>query len=107
MGKSGQFRLPSVSTVETNHFSLSHDRTFNHGDDGIEEWTEMNVDIDSPPADIQNKAMVYSPVIERHLRQITSLGDYFLRDVKSGEEITCNYLSFIGDKADWAEEVGM
>jgi hypothetical protein len=32
------------------------------------------------------------------------LGDYTLRGVKKGEEILCNYLSFV-DPSEWSEEV--
>lgn len=78
--------------------------TYNYGDDEST-VTELNADINFAPEDVQNKAVPFSPVYERHLRQILALGDYFLRDIKQGEEILCNYLSFVGESADWKEEV--
>ena len=58
------------------------------------EFTEMNVDLDRAPEALLNKASeVYSPIYERHLRQILSVGDYTLRDIRQGEEILCDYLS--------------
>jgi hypothetical protein len=69
-------------------------------------FTEMNVDLDHAPEALLNKMQpVRSPVFERHLRQITSSGDRTLRDIKKGEEIFTNYLGFVADPDDWAEEV--
>ena len=65
----------------------------------------MNVDLNEPPKDFLNDEYVYSPVFERHLRQIMSVGSYTLRDIKAGEEILCNYLSFVGDAANWEGDV--
>eukprot|EP01083_Nonionella_stella_P290826 989557_1 len=78
---------------------------FNYGDDESE-ITEMTADLDEAPEKLLNKASnVYSPVFERHLRQITSVGDYTIRNIKAGEEILCNYLSFVGDPDLWEEDV--
>ena len=66
--------------------------------------TEMNVSLTNPPENLLNEPSVYNPVIERHLRQRLSTGDYTLRAIKKGEEILCNYLAF-GDPDDWEEEV--
>ena len=56
--------------------------------------------------DLMNRVPVaYSPVYERHLRQLMSIGDVTLRDIAQGEEILCNYLLFVGDPDDWKEEV--
>jgi len=117
--------LSSVSTFTTgygcmatllgkNHFTVdawittfcNHgcNGTYNYGDDG-DEFTEMNVDLDHASDDVLNTAHVWSPVIERHLRQVLGVGDATTRDIKKGEEILCNYLSFIGDPKDWKEEV--
>ena len=58
----------------------------------------MNVDLDSAPENVLDKATdVYNPAFERHLRQIMEMGDYTLRDIGKGEEILCNYLSYVGD----------
>mmetsp|Transcript_17214 Transcript_17214/g.27953 ORF Transcript_17214/g.27953 Transcript_17214/m.27953 type:complete len:145 (+) Transcript_17214:129-563(+) len=79
--------------------------TYNYGDDGIG-FTEMNVDLDSAPENVLNKATdVYNPAFERHLRQIMEMGDYTLRDIGKGEEILCNYLSYVGDPDKWKHEV--
>jgi len=42
------------------------------------ESTEINADLDRPPEAFVNKAPVYSPVFDRHLRQIIvmAVGDY-------------------------------
>ena len=65
--------------------------TYNYGDDN--NFTELNIDLDYDPEALLNKASVFSPVFERHLRQILAVGDYTLRDIRQGEEILCNYLS--------------
>ena len=65
----------------------------------------MNAGLDHPPANVLNDAKVYSPVLERHIRQVLSIGDQTLRDIKKDEEIFCNYLSFIGDPNDWEQDV--
>jgi len=77
--------------------------TYNIGDDDYE-FTEMNVDLNHAAEDVLNEAHVWSPVIERHLRQTASIGDTTMRDIKKGEEILCNYLSFIGELDYWKEE---
>ena len=66
----------------------------------------MDVDLYDPPETVLNKANIYSPVFERHLRQILSVGDNILRDIKKDEEIFCNYLSYVGDPDNWEEDVG-
>lgn len=66
----------------------------------------MNVDLDHAPEGLLNKPFnVFSPVVERHQRQIFTQGDYTVRDIKKGEEIFCNYLKFIGNTVEWKEEV--
>ena len=79
--------------------------TANYGDEDNIDVTEMNVDLYNPPEGVLIKAAVYSPVMERHLRSHLSVGDYTLGDIKTGEEIVCNYLAFVGDPDDWQEGV--
>mmetsp|Transcript_42960 Transcript_42960/g.90246 ORF Transcript_42960/g.90246 Transcript_42960/m.90246 type:complete len:925 (+) Transcript_42960:227-3001(+) len=80
--------------------------TFSYGEEESLGFTEMNVDLDHAPEALLNKiSIVYSPVFERHLRQILAVGDYTLRDIHQGEEITCDYLSFVGDPVEWEEDV--
>ena len=70
--------------------------TYSYGDENQQElgFNEMNVNLDHAPEALLNKALqVYSPVFERHLRQVLSLGDYTLRNIRKGEEILCDYLS--------------
>lgn len=45
------------------------------GGDGVK-FTELNIDLKkAPPGDLLNSASkIYSPVFERHLRQITAIG---------------------------------
>ena len=78
--------------------------TYNYGDNDID-FTEMNVDENQPVDSLFNQAHVYSPIFERHLRQILGTGDETLRQIKKGEEIFCNYLSFIGHRDDWKEDI--
>ena len=81
-------------------------QTYSYGDGTS--YTEMNVDLGAIPQEIQNnaKASAFCPSCERHLRQALSLGDSAMRDIKAGEEIYCNYLSFVGGSPyDWAEDV--
>ena len=74
----------------------------NHGCEGSfnvggtnSNWTEMTVNADHPPPkEFTETAPFYNPVLERHFRQIVSSGDYSLRDIKAGEEITNTYLGF-------------
>lgn len=69
-------------------------------------FTELNIDLKKAPGELLNKASkAFSPVFERHLRQITATGDYTLREIKKGEEIFCNYLSFVGDPDEWEAEI--
>lgn len=80
--------------------------TYSYGDEEGANFTEMNVALERAPEALLNRASeVYSPVIERHLRQLLAVGDYTLRDIRRGEEILCDYLSFVGDPDDWEEDV--
>lgn len=81
--------------------------TYTYGnEEGETNLTEMNAPLDQAPWDFRNDAwQVYSPVFERHLRQQLSVGDYTLRDIRRGEEVLCDYLGFVGDPDDWAEDV--
>mmetsp|Transcript_20520 Transcript_20520/g.37382 ORF Transcript_20520/g.37382 Transcript_20520/m.37382 type:complete len:889 (-) Transcript_20520:246-2912(-) len=74
--------------------------TYNLGDetDEITEITEMNIDLDNIPEFFFGKANVYSPVFERHLRQMSAMEVYARRDIRKGEEILCNYLAFDADQ---------
>lgn len=80
--------------------------TYNY-EDSYYEFTEMNVDLDTAPQGMLNQILaVYSPVVERHARQILSIGDDIsLRDIKKGEEILCNYLTYVGREEQWGEFV--
>ncbi|KAL9187988.1 hypothetical protein ACHAXT_006366 [Thalassiosira profunda] len=97
--------LPSSWSVIEN-FNHGCNGTYNYGDDDVDLSTEWAVDLDNAPMDLMNRVPVaYSPVYERHLRQLMSIGDVTLRDITQGEEILCNYLLFVGDPDDWKEEV--
>lgn len=71
--------------------------------------TEINVDLEDIRGITQkaiNKAEVpYSPVFDRNWRHALNSGDYTLRDMKKGEEIFTNYLSFVGDINDFSEDL--
>lgn len=63
--------------------------------------TELNiVEMDDNPPNA-----VFSPVRERHVRQLLSADDYTLREIKEGEEILCNYVDFIDDPDNWENEL--
>jgi len=96
------FTIDSSITTFCNH---GCNGTTNYGDKDKVDLTETNADLNNPHEDVLTKAVVYSPVMERHLRQHLSIGDYTLRDIKKDEEILCDYLTFVGDPDDWKEEV--
>lgn len=78
--------------------------TFNYGTDSVL-LSETTASLHTIPPGIEaNEASAYSPFDERHLRQYLGTGDYTLREIKKGEEILTNYLSFV-DPSEWAEEV--
>ena len=65
--------------------------------------TESNVDLNNPKEVSKlvscavNKASAFSPVFDRNLRHALNSGDYALRKIKKGEEVTTDYLEFAGD----------
>lgn len=66
--------------------------------------TEMSVDLQHAVGDAVDHDLIFSPFVERHIRQ-TLIQDTTLRDIKEGEEILSNYLDFIGDSEYWEQEV--
>ena len=69
---------------------------------------EVDVDPNQPPESLllnQKQGRAFSPALDRNFRQELTGGDMANRDIKKGEEILCNYLEFIGDAKDWAEDV--
>lgn len=48
---------------------------------------------------------IHHIAVDRHLDQVMGSGDYSMRDIKAGEEITNNYLAFTGDAEDWHKDV--
>ena len=94
-------------TVDSGFLTFS-----NHGCNGTVNYgyvennlTEMNVDLDEVPEEFDAKTVAYSPLIERHIRQIMSFGDYTLHDIKAGEEILTNYLEFSANPESWKEDI--
>ena len=83
--------------------------TYNYGNyyDVVDDVkvTELNVDQIYPDTTEEQLETVYSPIRERHIRQDLTVGDYTLREIKTGEEILCNYVNFIEDPDEWDEEV--
>jgi hypothetical protein len=78
--------------------------TYNVGQPGKKCYTEMSVHLHHAEGELIESAPIFSPITERHIRQFLTQ-DFFLRDVKKGEEILCNYLEFIGDSNNWEEDV--
>ena len=84
----------------------------NHGCNGtyntgtVTSFTETTADLDTLAEDIDGKShtgtSTFNPVVDRHLHFNV---DWAIRDIKAGEEILDNYLSFIGSKEYWAADV--
>jgi len=87
--------------------------SFNYGfiesEDGEIKFTESNIDLDNAAEIMEHFTSrpgdPYSPVLDRNWRHSLNSGDYILRDVKEGEEILCDYLSFVGYIIEFKEEV--
>ena len=64
------------------------DRSYNYGDE-YSSVTESTVDLtdNKIPDGLDCTAIAYSPLQERHLRQIMSAGDVILKDIRAGDEI--------------------
>lgn len=78
-------------TIDSGIMTFSNhgcDRSYNYGDE-YSSVTESTVDLTDKkiPDGLDCSAIAYSPVQERHLRQIMSAGDVVLRDVRAGDEI--------------------
>mmetsp|Transcript_21924 Transcript_21924/g.39167 ORF Transcript_21924/g.39167 Transcript_21924/m.39167 type:complete len:104 (-) Transcript_21924:192-503(-) len=66
---------------------------------------DLNLSLEDLDEILNDDYLVFSPVTERHLRQSLTIGDYSLHNIRQGEEILCDYLSFVGDPEAWEEEV--
>ena len=79
--------------------------SYNYADE-FHALTEGTIDLSSEeiPDDHDCTTIPYSPIQERHLRQMLSSGDVALREIKAGEEILVNYVSF-ANPDEWTEEV--
>lgn len=82
------------------------DGSSNYGVNELEDedhdgFTEQTIDLTnlSEVNDLHDNTSydVYSPVSDRHWRHKLNSGDYALRDIKKGEEILTDYLSFSGE----------
>lgn len=83
-------------TIDSGVMTFSNhgcNKNYNYGDE-YSTLTESTVDLTSNqiPDDFDCSAIPYSPVQERHLRQILSAGDITLREIKAGEEILVSYM---------------
>ena len=69
-------------------------RSYNYGDE-YSSVTESTVDLadNKIPDGLDCTAIAYSPVQERHLRQIMSAGDVILKDIRAGDEILVSICS--------------
>jgi hypothetical protein len=79
--------------------------TNNIGDES--EFDEFTVDLDRIPEEFMMKghSSVYNPVADRNLGHYVAGVEVSTRHIKAGEEILDNYLFFIGNSLDWAEDV--
>ena len=79
--------------------------SYNYGDEFLT-LTEGTMDLSSEeiPPDHDCTAIPYSPIQERHLRQMLSSGDVALREIKAGEEILVNYVTYANPE-EWTEEI--
>jgi hypothetical protein len=67
---------------------------------------EFTADLENPIDDLDGRIhskSLFDPVFDRHL--LSSIADSSIRDIKAGDEITDNYLNFIGTKRFWADDV--
>lgn len=69
----------------------------------FDEFT-ARIDVLDDEVDGKRHTTLFNPVVDRHLR---FQADTSLRDIKAGEEILCNYLTFssTGNAEDWANDV--
>mmetsp|Transcript_46741 Transcript_46741/g.99177 ORF Transcript_46741/g.99177 Transcript_46741/m.99177 type:complete len:920 (-) Transcript_46741:286-3045(-) len=71
--------------------------------------TEMNIDFKNIGEIVENfinkSSHPYSPVFDRNWRMILNSGDCSLRDIKAGEEILTDYLTFAGSIDDFRRDV--
>jgi hypothetical protein len=75
--------------------------TYNFHDEGDQKpFTEMDIEShltkDSSLVFV-DEAPPFSPVYERHLRQLSVLGDVTIKDIKEGKELLTDYLAFGGE----------
>jgi hypothetical protein len=78
-------------------------QSYNYGDE-YSLLTEATIDLSTEkiPDGYDCTAIPYSPLQERHLRQILSAGDVTLREIKAGEEILVSAIAFSSfSKHDW------
>lgn len=76
--------------------------TYNVDDVGYDEMTEQNTDFSKFFSDGRD---VYDIFLDRHYLQSNNAASYTLRDIKAGEEILANYLTFCEQKNDWIAEM--
>mmetsp|Transcript_12306 Transcript_12306/g.18875 ORF Transcript_12306/g.18875 Transcript_12306/m.18875 type:complete len:550 (+) Transcript_12306:162-1811(+) len=83
----------------------------NHGCNGtynfgrVTGFTEANVDLKEPPESIFRKPRAFDPVTERNMRQDLSSMSSTNRAMKQGEELLCDYLSYVGSAQYWEEDI--
>ena len=79
--------------------------TFNYGAESLLKFSEDTVSLEYIPGELDgSEASPYNPFQERHIRSYSGSGDYTLYEIKQGDEILTNYLSFV-DPSEWVEEV--
>ena len=80
----------------------------NMGEEGVDDAvSEMTADASAMPI-VHGRVpggSIHHIAQDRHLNQVMNGGDYSMRDIKAGEEILNNYLSFTGDEDDWENDV--
>jgi SET domain-containing protein len=79
--------------------------TYNIGDvTDFDEFTITNTQV--IPDELSGKShqgtSTFNPVVDRHL---TYIGFMNIRDIKAGEEILANYLTFYASEEDWSRGV--
>merc|ERR1711957_768282 len=57
-------------------------------------YTEETTDLDGFKKQVNEYDAVFDPYVDRHLFSILNEYDVAIRDIKAGEEILCNYMSF-------------
>ena len=101
-----EYRVDSSILTFVNHGCGGNVNTGEEGVDGV--ITEATADPKAMPkkhGTVTSHDSVHQIACDRHLDQYMSGGEWTMRDIKAGEEITNNYLQFTASEVDWEKSV--